>query len=393
MRKSGRVVNIIAVWLVSAAAYTCSWALDVVLFAATPLFAIFSYACLFVLVLGGGASRVRKPTRADFFVFLFLFWVFLSCLWSYDSLTSFRLAYYYVLSFILFFLIEHLTFEPAAWRRVGVFFVLGAVTAGALLMSRAALYGISLDERETIGGINANYIAYSLATAIPILLGVAQGSSRGVIVRAFELAALVVLVGGTMVTGSRSGLFAAVIGLVFFWGFQGQRSLGYVFVALLLAVSVIFAFYDFLPEELRARIDLVEFFATGGGSVNENLSGRSDVWPLAFDYFSNNIIGGIGVGAFAVVNPYGFGVHNVPLSLAAELGVVGFLLYFLIIWAVMYQAIFRASNPVSRGVALNLLAVWIPISLSGVWESVPVAWAAFALVAALSCHPRQVSER
>lgn len=197
---------------------------------------------------------------------------------------------------------------------------------------------------------------------------------------------LIILVGGTMVTGSRSGLFAAIIGIAMYWILQARRNIFAVVGGGMLAILGGIAFFDFLPDELRSRIDLIEFFATGGDSVNENLSGRSDVWPLAYDYFSRNLLGGIGVGAFATVNPYGFGVHNVPLSLAAEVGLVGLLLYFMIIGSVMYRAIVLTKNPVSRFSAVNLLLVWTPIAMSGVWESVPVAWVAFALIAALSRH-------
>lgn len=175
-----RLSHSAAVWLIAGSAFTCSWALDVVVVAATPLFAVLAYSCFLFLFLGQGLSaKAWRFSLADIFTLLFLFWIFLSCIWSLDSETSFRLSYYYLLSFLLFYLVEHLAVDRVAWRRIGLSFVMGAVVAGLMLMLRAVVFGVSMDERETVGGINANYIAYSLATAIPIFFAYSKTGGGG----------------------------------------------------------------------------------------------------------------------------------------------------------------------------------------------------------------------
>lgn len=187
-----------------------------------------------------------------------------------------------------------------------------------------------------------------------------------------------------MVTGCRGALIAGIAGIVTYKFFQLRGNMISSAIGLAIIGLALFIFSDFLPEELLARIDLIELFVSGGENVNENYSGRLDVWPIAIQSFEQNIVGGIGVGAFATTNQYGMSAHNIPLTLAVDTGVIGLSLYLAIIIAIMCRAIVNSKNNTAHHIAVALLAVWIPIAMSGVWESSPVAWIAFALILPLT---------
>ncbi len=83
-------------------------AIDVVLFYGTPLFAIFLWAGmaqLFIMALISG--RFQKVTAIEWAIFIFMLFIFASCMWSVNLSVSFQQTYYYVLAFSMFVLASH----------------------------------------------------------------------------------------------------------------------------------------------------------------------------------------------------------------------------------------------------------------------------------------------
>lgn len=180
MKSSRPVGQSLAVWLISAAVYTSSWTLDFVLFVGTPFFAAISYFALLVLMVGVYENgMIRRPSVIEILIVCFMLWIILSLTWSKDLLSSFRTILYYALSFLLFFQVERVVKTKDEWRKIGWSFVAGAITAGLLLLYKTLYGDLSGGERATVGDVNANYIAYSIATAIPILLALTADNMQG----------------------------------------------------------------------------------------------------------------------------------------------------------------------------------------------------------------------
>jgi len=112
-------------------------------------------------------------------------------------------------------------------------------------------------------------------------------------------------------------------------------------VALVLAVAGLGLVYFTLiaPPEALSRVTA---FSAGGGT------GRTDLWTVAYDVTRVHPLAGVGAGNFPIVEPgYAFQnlnlprfdlivdtpkvVHNMYLNVLVELGIVGFVLFALLI--------------------------------------------------------------
>lgn len=76
---------------------------------------------------------------------------------------------------------------------------------------------------------------------------------------------------------------------------------------------------------------------------NDGGSGRFELWGRAWDYFSSNIVLGIGAFNFSEYNSFQYQddltVHNTFLDILSESGIIGFASYLLFISLVVYQLI------------------------------------------------------
>ncbi|MCM3598326.1 O-antigen ligase family protein [Metabacillus idriensis] len=81
----------------------------------------------------------------------------------------------------------------------------------------------------------------------------------------------------------------------------------------------------------------VSDFSSDGGS------GRFELWGRAVDYFSSNVIFGLGAYNFADYNTFEYGdilhVHNTFLDILSESGLLGFCFYLLFVFIVFVQLI------------------------------------------------------
>ncbi len=166
------------------------------------------------------------------------------------------------------------------------------------------------------------------------------GLARRRLARLGLLLAFIIVAIGFFATQSRGGLLAlavaAVAGLVVLPG-QRKRLLG-----LTAAAGVGLGIVAFVnPSAITRMTDI------GGGS-----SGRSDIWQVAWTIFKRHPLNGIGLNNFEAVEPHytlNSGtlsrvelivdkphlVHNVYLQLLTETGIVGFVIFLVVIVASM----------------------------------------------------------
>jgi O-antigen ligase len=266
---------------------------------------------------------------------------------------------------------------------VGICYLLGCFVSCVIIITTWQS-GSSFDqERLSVGGINANYIAYSLATGVPVLTSILMGiRNRSWFYLLVALFILLVFGMTISLTGCRSALYAYILGLCCFAivVFRSRPGMG----ILVLAVFIVSApfFFDKISTTLQTRLVTVSD-SSDGAAGNNDLSGRLIVWPVALRLFSENPFAGVGVGAFPALNPLGIRAHNVFLSVAVELGVVGLFLYLLSLSLVFWRAFRLESFWGGKWPALSLLLVWLVIALAGVWEVSPAAWFAFAWLASI----------
>jgi O-antigen ligase len=194
------------------------------------------------------------------------------------------------------------------------------------------------------GGIgDPNYLAAVLVPAIALALFMFLGT-KGWFPRVVLLIASSVCLSALFLTQSRGGIIAlavTVVAAVIFAG-PARRNV----LAATSVVGAIASVYLLLIAPPHA-LNRLTVFRGGGGT------GRTDLWAVAANAFESHPFAGIGLGNFTVVEPiYAVStqrslpradlivtqrqpVHNTYLHIAAELGIVGALLFVGLLVAVL----------------------------------------------------------
>lgn len=189
------------------------------------------------------------------------------------------------------------------------------------------------------GLFDPNYFAAELIPAIAIacFLFVTAGSMKGrwlfAAVAAIDLAAFAL-------TQSRGGIVGLAVALVAAVAVAGRARPRILVLVLLLAAVGLGYYFGYKPAHV--------FQTTSRAGLSGTTSGRLDEWRLALRVFSGHPVGGVGLGNYQVVEPsyatqtlnlttvrqivtIPLVVHNTYLQLAAELGVVGLVLFLSIV--------------------------------------------------------------
>jgi len=227
----------------------------------------------------------------------------------------------------------------------------------------------STDFRPTIDGVNINYVAYALLTAVALivaLVAIYRPPKRTQIVAAVLIAVLVVAISRA---DTRAALGALVGGVVYLLVRRLSRGGGLAVVAV--AIPLVLGLVAFGAVD-SSHISLLE---TPFDRQSGDLSGRLAVWPYARQAWAAEPIFGLGPRVFATENPLGIPAHNLLLDLGVEIGGVGVAAFALVI--ALALAGYRRSQV--RHLAALLLLAWLPLWLTGIWGIAPAAWIVLAV--------------
>jgi putative inorganic carbon (hco3(-)) transporter len=161
-------------------------------------------------------------------------------------------------------------------------------------------------------------------------------------------AAFGVCVWGTIYSYSRGAWMALALGIVLY-GFLRSRALVVAMLGFVLVAPAI------LPASV---VDRAEMTQSGGGELDSSAASRIDFWKLAWDYFLEHPLTGIGYHAFHHVNPAGLDTHNMYVKQMAELGIFGIALFMTmyIVALVIAVRLFKvADTPFLKAMGLGLM--------------------------------------
>ena len=233
---------------------------------------------------------------------------------------------------VVFFLLIHYTIDTRAKFEIFVaLFVLLILREAA--MSFRDYYGggfiTRMGIKRAIGrgsfGSGANSLAATLVFAMPFMVSMWKVYKNGLI--RFAIAGgLFLLILMTVNTGSRGGLLAmlTVIGVTVF-------HTRYRLVTTVVALGLMLGGWFLLPEQYQGR------YATlvSDENANDISTGRVEIWENGLRMFSDHPVLGIGSGAFIAANssgeygpPIELNPHSIYIQLLAELGLIGFVVWF-----------------------------------------------------------------
>ncbi len=344
-----------------------------------------------------------------------LAWSFLTTLWATSAttagLTALRFGQSVLLIFILF---------AALRRESDITLVVYAFLSGAVIAALVGLSGVTqLDRPDVVstgriaGSIgDPNELAAVLLPALALAMFMLS-TKRGRIETPLLLGVAAICGVAILATGSRGGLIglgAMLLAAVLFAGRARHRLM--TMIATVLAVA---AAYSFFVAPHAALVRITDFSAGGG-------SGRADIWSVAARVYENHPLVGVGVGNFTILEPqyaYTGGdlprfdlisqtptlVHNMYLNILVELGVVGFLLFCVMIISALVPAgrsgrVFdRLGNHgmgmVARGVVVGTIGLLAAYTfLSAQYDKpLPLLLGLLASIAALAHRSEDIAPR
>lgn len=285
---------------------------------------------------------LREHSRLLLALALFVVWLSLSVLWATSPYEAGNGVQDWLLAMLAFVIVLTTLRTPRQVTIIATAFIVGAmasvifgVASGALSAAVTAASETVRQGRFTGGGGDPNVQAAGFLVAMFLCAGL-WSLARSRIARLSLLLAFISVTIGFFATQSRGGFIslaiAAVIGFVLLPR-QRKRLLG-----LAGAACVGFGVIAAVAPGAIARI--TDF---GGGTT-----GRSSVWAVAWKIFTEHPWLGIGIGNFQTVEPHytlrsgtltrvdliaenPHYVHNVYLQLLTETGIVGFLIFLIVI--------------------------------------------------------------
>ena len=206
---------------------------------------------------------------------------------------------------------------------------------------------------------------------------------------ALAAVALAVLWGGLVLTLSQSSFAALLCGLFVLAAlrFPWQRVLPVVVGTAVIGLIVVLAF----PSALRLDLNDTE-------SLDSATSGRYELMRGGVDLAADRPLWGWGSGGFAEEYlDHGFGArsdavsasHTIPLTVAAEQGLIGLAVYLALLAAALSRLLSGArDDPYRAVVAAGFIAVIVHTWLYAAFLEDPVTWTLLAVGAVLARRPR-----
>lgn len=250
---------------------------------------------------------------------------------------------------------------------VAVCYLGGCVWAAGAALTRPV--DTSTDFRPTIDGVNINYVAYAMLTAVALIIALITVYRPNRRIRISAGIIIAVLVVAISRADTRAALGALLAGLAYLLVRRLSRGGGLTVMAL--ATPTILGVVAFGAVN-SSHLTLLE---SPFNRQTGDLSGRLAVWPYARQAWEANPVFGLGPRVFPTRNPLGIPAHNLLLDLGVEIGAVGVLLFALVI--ALALAGYRRSRV--RHLAALLLLAWLPLWLTGIWAVAPAAWITLAI--------------
>ena len=268
----------------------------------------------------------------------FMGWVALSALWAESTDVVVGTFGRFLLNVILYLIV----FSAVRDRRQ-MKLVLGGLLAGAVA---AGIYGlffstaeqqIGYEGRVTGAGLDPNQLASILVAGTALAVGLAASLKDNPGLRLATLCASGFCFLTTILTGSRGGMVALGVMLVAAILFSGRYRGRVVVISALVAVAGVFYISALAPSYVRDRIQSSQ-------GEERRLEGRSTLWEIGQRMVRANPVQGVGAGNFQVSSRHYLlqpgavyrsdviiltpqVAHNTYLEVAAELGIVGLLLF------------------------------------------------------------------
>ncbi|NLE74961.1 MAG: O-antigen ligase family protein [Actinobacteria bacterium] len=319
--------------------------------------------------------RLKRPPLAWFVLALYVYWCFVSMLWTSDAAATQGQVISYVSLLLFVWMMWEFVDSRQYFMWVLRSFFLGACLA-TVLMFQAYLttrtVALVEDGRYAVAGMDPNELAAILGAAIIIATYLATNTSsswRVVYWLYIPLACVAVLL-----TGSRGGALGLMVCLGATLLLSGSRSWKALVLFALAAGLAIWLVPQLVPEELLERVT--------EGTESHTFQVRYEQWRLGLQMWSEHPFLGVGAGAFvaAAVESGGLPLvaHNTFVQTLAENGLVGMGL-LLLGWALLMRTVLHLPQR-ERLLWLGAGLAWVVAAVALSLEYAKFTWLVYAWI-------------
>ena len=260
---------------------------------------------------------------------------------------------------LLFFLtLNNITDRKWVWRVLGVM-CFAMIIMAYYTVSQVGMFS-ALVSREKITGtfvfLGPNEVAAFLNQYTIILMSVYFFMKRKPI-KLILLGLICVNLYCVLFLYSRAAYAGLAIGLFLLFLFKNRK-------LLLPLIMVLLLWQVVLPEK---AIERIEGTKTEYGELDESSERRLVVWQKGLEIFKENSVVGIGFGVFRTLG-YDLGdTHNIYVKILVEQGLVGLLIFLLVILAFMiegFRLYKKGDDDFSKGLGLGLFVCMFVLSVN-----------------------------
>jgi len=313
-------------------------------------------------------GQFRKPHLFHAFVLFFILWNVVGYIWSMDTDRTLERIKTYGQIFILMLILWETLKKPTdliAGLQAYIFgaFVLIASTLSNYLNGTVAE---NYEVRYSATGVNAVDLALLLLLGIPLawhLIQIAdKKKNRILILLNFSYIPLALF--SILLTASRTSLFA-IVPAVIYMVWPKRLDFGRVIIIPVFLLISILVLRAILPSGVIERLA-----STSVSISSTDFGGRVNLWVETIAIFLRHPL--IGIGSGTLFTTIGSESHQTFLSILAETGLIGFVLFACILAIVVNQAV-RLPKGYS-GLWLAVFFVWTIGVLSLTFEFRKATW-------------------
>jgi len=325
------------------------------------------------------SGRIRKLNPFLLLFFLFALWNVVSLYWTVDAReTNVRIITYIQLALLAWIFWDLFTTQKTLMAALQAYILGGYVVIAATISNYLAGQGISdyASSRYAGAGMNADDLALILILGLPVAWHLATRMRNGILgllLRLVNYAFIPFALFAILLTATRTALFAVVPVVLYILGTVSQLKPFVRILIFVVLIGALFGLQPFIPQATFERLSTIPASIAAG-----DLGGRVALWRASFQAFIQHPL--IGVGSGALNSPFQLGgfAHNTFLSILAELGIIGFILFVVLLGVVLKEAIFQPKG--YSYLWLSVLAVWVIGVFTLTWEFRKPTWLFLSLI-------------
>jgi len=344
-------------------------------------------------------KKIESEFKQSLIAIIFLLWCSLSIFWAQDQKAALERVFTIAQLILFFFLIQALVVNEKRLGSIIVVYyfsslIIAIISIYSFLYSNLLRAAITEDQ-------NPNSLARVLGIAL--LMGIfINNRLNNKLKKMLFILFQCLFIFAILLTGSRGGWLSLLAVFCFTWVLVGRRLIK-LRAALLIAFISVIIFLNLSKigvinvEIINRLTSMLDIEATHGGT------GRINIWAVGWEIIKENPFIGVGLESFPYVFHYyiykaslfdTYGIepgrypHNIFISIQAELGIVGSLLFLILLIKYFHQLIKNRNEPKA---ILGLLLLSFMV-FSGIVEPVlyrKYFWLSLGLVAAI---PKLISQ-